>query len=175
MTRRRLAPTYHVEALDPFHRLKSFGTSAEPSSAYLRRQARNDVRTKTAAVFVLTREDRRVCGFYALTAHVTHLQNVWPEIARRLPRCPNLSTTLLQHLAIRRNCAPEWKEFLLLDALRRAQEVAPRTGSVGVVIYLRDQLHRDEEDFYLRYGFQHLSHDRFWLPMTTIAEALGAE
>ena len=102
-----------------------------------------------------------------------HLQNVWPEVARQLPHCPDLSTTLLQHLAIRSDCAPECKEFLLLDALRRAQEVAPRTRSVAVVVNLRDQRSEAEEKFYSSYGFQELSLSRLFLPMTTIAEAFG--
>ena len=162
-----------IEALGPHHRLRSFSSGYRASDEYLRRQARNDMRARTAATFLLTRYERSVYGFYALTAHVTHLQNVMPEVARQLPRCPNLSTTLLQHLAIRRDCAPEWKEFLLLDALRRALSVAPQTGSVAVVVNLRDQRSGEEEKFYSSYGFQSLLLDRLFLPMTTIAEALA--
>ena len=175
MTRARPAPSFWVEALGADHRLDRFACSSATSGAYLRRQARNDLRTRTAAVFVLMREYRRVYGFYALTAHVVHLQNVWPEVARQLPRSPNLSTTLLQHLAVRSDCSPECKEFLLLDALHRAHSVALRTGSVAVVVNLGDRRDAGEEEFYLGYGFQELLQDRLWLPMKTVAQLFAGE
>ena len=69
-----------------------------------------------------------------LSAHVVHLQALAPEIASQLPRAPVLATTLLQHLAVSREATAETKELLLLDALRRALVLAPRTGSCAVVV-----------------------------------------
>lgn len=107
-----------------------------------------------------------------------HLQALAPEIASQLPRAPVLATTLLQHLAVSREATAETKELLLLDALRRALVLAPRTGSCAVVVNVHtnwgEDLEEDgEERFYSRYGFLDLSEERMsraWLPMQTVAK-----
>jgi len=64
--------------------------------AYLRETASQDVKRKYAACYVLIeRSTGKVAGFYTLSAHSIPLNDVAPELAKKLPRYPSMPVVLI--------------------------------------------------------------------------------
>ena len=140
---------------------------------YLRTQALQDLRRRVSAVFVLTPlGQRRVLGYYTLSAPSLDLGRLPLEVRRKLPRYPEVPATLLGRLAVDRSCrggGMRLGEHLLVDALRRSLEVSAQVASYAVVVDVVS-VQPDPIGFYLRYGFQALPDQprRLFLPMATI-------
>ncbi len=162
-----------IEPLSSQHDQAAFACGAEPLDRYLKQQATQDVRSHTAAVFVLTASDAsRIIGFYTLSAFAILLNELPEEMRKRLPRYPQVPTVLLGRLAVDQQYAGQgWGKVLLLDALRRSLEQASQIAAMAVVVDAKDSAART---FYERYGFQRLgrSEDRLFLPMKMIAQVL---
>lgn len=113
----------------------------------------------------------RIAGYYTLS-NVTILLDELPEqLARRLPKYPNLPATLLGRLAVDQDYKGRGLGGqLLFDALIRAFHVSSNVGSMAVVT---DPKNEEAQSFYERYGFEPLAttgRPRLFLPMGTIAK-----
>jgi predicted GNAT family N-acyltransferase len=161
-------PAYRVELLDRKHDRAGFSCGVDALDRYLRKQARQDAERRVAAVFVLTPDGRAVAGFYTLSALTVRLGRLPADVARKLPRYPDVPGTLIGRLAISfRHRGQGLGEFLLLDALHRALEHSRSVASFAVVVDAKDE---DAARFYLKYGFIPLvdTPNRLFLPMATI-------
>lgn len=159
---------YRFEPLGASHDRASFSCGVEPLDRYLRRQARQDVEKHAAAVFVLTPDSRIVAGYYTLSACAIRLGQLPSEVARKLPRYPDVPATLIGRLAVSADHrGRRLGALLLLDALRRALEHSRSVASVAVVVDAKDEGARS---FYLKYGFLPLADisNRLFLPMAAI-------
>jgi predicted GNAT family N-acyltransferase len=159
---------YRFEPLGASHDHASFSCGVEPLDRYLRRQARQDVEKRVAAVFVLTPDSRTVVGYYALSACAIRLGQLPSEVARRLPQYPDVPATLIGRLAVSADHrGRRLGELLLLDALRRALEHSRSVASFAVIVDAKDEAARS---FYLKYGFIPLAgiSNRLFLPMAAI-------
>ena len=170
------AAEYRVEPLNKAkHRREKFACEAPELTAYLRTQARKEIEAKTSACFVMVpiAEPGRIAGFYTLSAATIELTKLPTELARRLPRYPNLPATLLgrlaRDLAFRRQGIGE---LLLVSALRRALDNTREVGSVAVITDPKDE---NAADFYRRYGFRAIAtaEQRLMLPMAEIQALIG--
>jgi len=160
-----------IEALAREHERSSFSSGAEELDRYLREQASQDLRRHMAAVFV-AHEARRVVGYYTLSATAIELSELPEDLARRLPRYPQVPATLLGRLATDRSWQGQGLgERLLIDAVFRS--LASEIGSYAVVVDARDEA---AARFYRRYGFMPLgrSEHRMFLPMATVARLHSA-
>ena len=133
---------------------------------YLKTQAGQDVRRKTNAVFVLSRdtEPDRVLGYYTLSAMAVSQGEV-PEAARKhVPRYPRVSCTLIGRLAVAKDQQGQrLGSILLADALQRAFESASTVGSSMVIV---DALDEAAAGFYAAHGFARLPDSlRLLMPM----------
>jgi predicted GNAT family N-acyltransferase len=93
-----------------------------------------------------------------------------PEIARKLPRYPQLSVTLLGRLAVDEGLTGQGMgQFLLMDALHRSLQAAAGIAAMAVVVDAKDA---SAADFYRHFGFipLNLSVSRLFLPMMTVAK-----
>lgn len=121
-----------------------------------------------AAVFVLA-EGATVIGYYTLSSFSVSPGDLPPEVARKLPRYPNLPATLIGRLAVDAKFHKQgFGERLLIDALKRSLVNTAEIGSVAVVVEAETE---NAIAFYLSYGFVQLPDrpSKLFLPMKTIA------
>lgn len=170
-----LRAAYHIEPLDKSHARESFRCGHAALDRYLQQQARQDVLNQVAAVFVAVEpSSRQVVGYHTLSASTVNVAEVPPDIAKRLPRYPQLPVTLLGRLAVdERFRGKGLGQFLLMDALHRSQQAAAGIAAMAVVVDAKDET---ASAFYQRYGFAPLNAraGRLFLPMKTIATLFQA-
>ncbi|HZT56387.1 MAG TPA: GNAT family N-acetyltransferase, partial [Burkholderiaceae bacterium] len=130
-----------VEPLGRQHDRTSFQCGAEALDRYLKQQARQDADKRVAAPFVAVRpRHTRVLGYYTLSASVLTLADLPDDLARKLPRYPQLPVTLLGRLAVDQSTKGQGLgEHLLLDALRRSLAHADHIAAMAVVVDAKDE------------------------------------
>lgn len=161
-----------VEPLGRQHDRTAFHCGAEALDRYLKQPARQDADKRVAAPFVaVSPPGARVLGYYTLSASVLTLADLPDELARKLPRYPQLLVTLLGRLAVDQSAKGQGLgEHLLLDALRRSLAHADQIATMAVVVDAKDN-----GAVYLQYGFLRLQSQPRWLfvPMRSVAQLLG--
>ena len=163
-----------VEPLGRQHDRTAFHCGAEELDRYLKQQARQDADKRVAAPFVAVRPPETVVlGYYTLSASVLTLTDLPDELARKLPRYPQLPVTLLGRLAVDQATKGQGLgEHLLLDALHRSLTHADQIAAMAVVVDAKDE---NAAAFYQHYGFIPLQNQprRLFVPMRSIAQLLG--
>ncbi len=163
-----------VEPLGRQHDRAAFDCGADALDRYLKQQARQDAEKRVAAPFVAVRlPDTRVLGFYTLSASVLTLADLPNELARKLPRYPQLPVTLLGRLAVDQSTKGQGLgEHLLLDALQRSLAHADQIAAMAVVVDAKDE---SAVSFYRHYGFLTLQAQpsRLFVTMRLVAQLLG--
>lgn len=163
-----------VEPLGRLHDRKAFECGSEALDRYLKQQARQDADKRVAAPFVAVRPpDVRALGYYTLSASVLTLADLPDELARKLPRYPQLPVTLLGRLAVDRSTKGQGLgEHLLLDALHRSLAHADQIAAMAVVVDAKDD---SAASFYRHYGFLTLQAQpsRLYVPMRLVEQLLG--
>jgi GNAT superfamily N-acetyltransferase len=161
----------YVASLEKAHDRKSFDCGNEDLNRYLREQARQDAEKRVAAPFVLTQPgNHTVLGFYTLSASIIPVEELPPDLMKRLPRYGQLPVTLLGRLAVDRTVGGQGiGEFLLVDALRRSLEGAHQIAAMAVIVDAKDDR---AESFYRHFDFLPFQQTplRLFLPMTQIAK-----
>lgn len=141
---------------------------------YLRQLARQDADKRVAAPSVaVSPPDTHVLGYYTLSASVLTLIDLPEELARKLPRYPQLPVTLLGRLAVDQSTKGRGLgEHLLLDALHRSLAHADQIAAMAVVVDAKDE---SAASFYRHYGFIPLQAQpsRLFVPMRLAATLLG--
>lgn len=165
-----LAPQYIVP-LEKSHDRKAFDCGNEELNRYLREQARQDAEKRVAAPFVLTQPGSpTVLGFYTLSSSIILVQELPPDLMKRLPRYGQLPVTLLGRLAVDLTvCKQGVGEFLLVDALRRSFEGAQQIAAMAVIVDAKD---KGAENFYRHFDFLPFQQTplRLFLPMDQVAK-----
>lgn len=159
-----------IEPLGPRHDRASFSCGNEVLDAYLRTQAGQDLRKHAAVPFVITEDGKTIAGYYTLSQFAVELDAVPEEIAKKLPKYPMVSATLLGRLAVSAAfCGKRLGEMLLMDALHRSLELSKHVASAAVVV---DAKNDSAVSFYKKYGFLELPkiERRLFLPMGTIEQ-----
>ena len=156
------------------HNRTAFHCGAEPLDRYLKQQARQDADKRVAAPFVAVNPpDTRVLGYYTLSASVLTLADLPDELARKLPRYPQLPVTLLARLAVDESTKGQGLgEHLLMDALHRSLAHADQIAAMAVVVDAKDE---SAAAFYRHFGFLTLQAQpsRLFVPMRRVAQLLG--
>ena len=134
---------------------------------YLAKYARQDVKRKASAVFVLVNraDPNRVIAFYTLCATSVLLSELPEEMTKKLPRYPEIPAILVGRLARDINF-PGVGELLLSDAITRCVRVANDIAASLIVI---DSKGDAATRFYEKFGFLSLPKldGRLFLPMQT--------
>ncbi len=163
---------YLTVPLHTSHKKEHFHSNNELLNTYFHFQAKQDVKRKLAACFVLVDDDHVVKGFYTLSNAGIPREVVPDEIKNKLPKTyTSLPTTLLGRLAVDRNYSRQGLgELLLLDALKRSYDTSiNNVASMAVIV---DPIDESAVRFYKKYGFiELLDSGKMFLPMKTI-EAL---
>ncbi|PZR28517.1 MAG: GNAT family N-acetyltransferase [Citrobacter freundii] len=156
-------------ALGGIHEKEKFQCGKPLLDDYLHKQAKQDIKRKLSACFVLA-DQQSVKGYYTLSTASLDRAQLPPEVIKKLPPSyTNLPMTLLGRLAV----SVEWQrqgigELLLVDALKRCYLASLQVGSMAVIV---DPIDEDAVKFYDRYGFIRLSDSgKMLLPMATVAQ-----
>ena len=163
--------SFRIEHLDPArHRREDFNCESAELTAFLRQRARKEMDARVSACFVLVPESDpgRIAGYYTLSQTSVTLAKLPGEMAKKLPRYPEVGATLIGRLA--RDLA--WKgqdvgRLLLVNALRRTVRMSDEVGAVVVVTDPKDAKARA---FYERFGFRALDERRLFIPMRELVE-----
>jgi hypothetical protein len=161
------------EPLAKHHDRQTFRCGDAELDEYLRERAGQDMRRRVAAVFVAVPQDQpqRVGGFYTLSSASIVLEDLPPEITKRLPRYPTVPAILLGRLA-RDVGFPGLGKLLLVDALARSLRSCEEVAAAVVLV---DAKHDAARRFYARYGFEEVPRkpNRMFLPMKTVEKLLA--
>ncbi len=166
------SPDLHIVPLGDEHDRAAFDCGVESLNRYLQTQARQDLRRRANAVFVLGSVDEPACilGYYTLCALAVSQGDVPTTARKHVPRYPLVSATLIGRLAVARDMqGHRLGAVLLADALQRAFESAGTVGSSMVVV---DALNEAAAGFYEAHGFTRLpDSSRLILPMVLAGSA----
>lgn len=125
-------------------------------------------RKDLARVYVLVAAgETTVKGYYALSSHTVGFEALPEDQAKGLPRI-DMPVVLIGRLAVDRSTQGQGLgEFLLIDALRRAEYLANKVGIRAVEVHAINDAARQ---FYEKYGFLSLQDDpqHLFLPMHVI-------
>jgi ribosomal protein S18 acetylase RimI-like enzyme len=113
---------------------------------------------------------REIAGYYTLAGYSVSPGELPPNVAKKLPRYPQLPAAMLGRLAIAENYKGQGLgEHLLLDAMKRSLDQSRVMGLFALFVDAKDD---NAADFYRRYEFIPLPTNplRLFLPMKTIAD-----
>jgi predicted GNAT family N-acyltransferase len=149
-----LAPQFRViEPLGKQHGplRAAFSCGAEPLDRYLKQQASQDAKNRVAAPYVLVSDDNRIAGYDTLSSTNIRVDDLPPDLQRKLPRYPTIGATLLGRLARDLSFRGQGVgELLLIDALKLALMMSRRIASVAVLVEAKDD---NAVRFYSGFGF----------------------
>jgi GNAT superfamily N-acetyltransferase len=116
--------------------------------------------------------ERRILGYYTLSAYGVRPAELSPEIAKKLPKYPLIPTTLLGRLAVSQaHQGMKLGTLLLMDVLHRSLRNSTQVASVGVVA---EAINDAARRFYLHHEFISLAEPRkLFIAMRTIQKAFG--
>jgi predicted GNAT family N-acyltransferase len=161
---------YLTVPLDSKHKKSEFTCGNTYLDNYIQKQAKQDIKRKLSACFVMTNEENEIKGFYTLSNAGIPREVIPEEIKKKLPRAyESLPVTLLGRLAIsEKNKGQGLGKLLLIDALKRSLEVSKVIGSMAVIV---DPIDENAVKFYIRFGFISLPDSKkMFLPMKTIEQ-----
>ena len=165
---------WRIEALAKRHERAGFACGAEVLDRYLHQQARQDADKHVAAPFVLIEPPGfEVLGYYTLSASIVDVTDIAADLAKKLPRYPQLPVTLIGRLAVHERLKGQGAgALLLMDALHRSLTHSAEIAAMAVVVDAKDDA---AARFYRHFNFQPLQRDarRMYLPMKTVAAILG--
>lgn len=156
--------------LAPQHNRADFTCGNAHLDNYFRKQAKQDIKRKLAACFVLSDADNHVKGFYTLSNAGISRRYIPEDISKKLPRAyDSLPVTLLGRLAINeKDKGKGLGKLLLVDALKRSYDVSQVIGSMAVVV---DPIDENAVAFYKRFGFITLPDSgKMFLSMKTVEQ-----
>jgi GNAT superfamily N-acetyltransferase len=162
--------SYTFEALED-HDRSAFSCGVPELDGYLRERASQDAKRKVAAPFVMINQERRILGYYTLSAYGVRLAELPPDLSKKLPKYPLIPATLLGRLAVSQDYqGQKLGSLLLMDALHRSWWTSTQVASVGVVA---EAINEAAKQFYLHHEFVPvLEHSRkLFIAMTTIQKS----
>jgi predicted GNAT family N-acyltransferase len=162
--------SYLTILLNASHKKKDFNCGKPLLDDYLYMQAKQDVKRRLSACFVLEGDQGIVKGYYTLSSASIKKDTLPETIVKKLPPAyGDLPVTLLGRLAIDNTYRGQrLGELLLLDALRRCYDASLNIGSMAVIV---DPIDNDAVQFYLKYGFIALPDSgKMFIPMVTVSE-----
>jgi ribosomal protein S18 acetylase RimI-like enzyme len=93
--------SFVIEELSPSHERRQFSCGIASLDRYFEVQAGQDVRKRYTNCYVAVSEsNRRVAGYYTLSATSISAADLPPDLLRRLPRYPTVPGALIGRLAI---------------------------------------------------------------------------
>ena len=91
--------------LAPLHQRSDFSYGESKLDEYIKIRASKDVRNAYASVIIASPADRpeKIAGFYTLSAASVNLDRVPEDLAKKLPRYPEIPAIRIGRLAVNRD------------------------------------------------------------------------
>lgn len=140
-----------IELLSRGHNRESFDCGEERLNDYIHKQASQDMKKHMAAVYVAMPRinPSQVIGFYTLSAAQVIFSDLPNEVAKSLPRYPNVPAYRIGRLAVdKEHQGRGVGAMLLMDALFRCLN-----KEIPVVAVIVDAKNDHATSFYKKYGF----------------------
>lgn len=146
-----------IQRLSREHERSGFDCGQPSLNEWLQLRAGQFERKDLARTFVAIRShETAVRGYYALATHQVRYEALPAEQAKGLPNI-DVPVVLIGRLAVDRSAQGQGLgSLLLLDALRRVQQISNQVGIRAVEV---DALDEGARRFYLRFGFMSLRDD----------------
>ncbi len=161
---------FSIEKLNRTHARQAFSCGISSLDHYLHQSASQDEKRHIAVTYILHDDHlKKIVGFYTLSSMTIALNELPPDIARKLPHYSLIPATLIGRLAVDVNYQKQGQgELLLIDALHRAHKLSQDIASYAVVV---DAINQKAAEFYRKYGFINLEmqKDKLFLSMKSIA------
>jgi GNAT superfamily N-acetyltransferase len=119
---------------------------------YLHKQAKQDIKKKISACFILSDDDIKIKGYYTLSNTSINKDELPARVIKKLPTSyTNLPATLLGRLAVDSSFKGQGiGTMLLMDALKRSYDNLTTMTSMSVIV---DPLDDEAVAFYDHFGF----------------------
>jgi len=134
------------------HKKSEFSSGNVWLDNYIRKQAKQDIKRKLSACFVMLNEFNEIKAYYTLSNAGIPREVIPDDIKKRLPKSyTSLSVTLLGRLAVDTKYKGQGLgKMLLIDALKRSYEASKTIGSMAVIV---DPVDENATKFYDKFGF----------------------
>ena len=163
--------SYLTVPLDSRHDRENFSCGKDLLDNYFWRQAKQDVKRKLSACFVLIdKESKKLSGYYTLSSNSISHDLIPDSFKKKLPKSYlSIPTILLGRLAVDKDFQGKCiGKILLIDSLKRCFDTSDSIGAFAVIV---DPLDKEAERFYDKYGFIKLPDSgKMFIPMITIKE-----
>lgn len=155
---------HSVTALGKVHDINGFDCGTLALNTWLKEIAKQHKSKFLSQTFILVNDaaPATVIAFYALAVRsFTGTEHLPENIAKKLPKqVPGLT---LARLAVAHSEKKQGHgETMLVNAMKRARDVAENVGGYALFVDAKDQ---ESADFYKKYGFTPLQSDPFTLFM----------
>jgi GNAT superfamily N-acetyltransferase len=155
---------HSVNALGAVHDVNGFDCDTPALNTWLKETAKQHKNKFLSQTFVLVDDamPATIVAFYAMAVRsLTGTERLPENMAKKLPRqVPGLT---LARLAVARSEKKQGHgETMLIDAMKRARDVAGNVGGYALFVDAKDQ---DAANFYKKYGFTPLPSDPLTLFM----------
>jgi GNAT superfamily N-acetyltransferase len=154
---------FQITALGKEHDRSGFNCGVASLDRYLKEQAAQDTRRRFASCYVALTETKRVAGYYTLSSADLPLIDLPEDMARKLPRYPNVPSVLLGRLAVDQDFKKQGLGGVLLaDAVQRVRR--SEIASFGLLVDAKDE---SAKYFYQNHSFVPLpeSPHKLFLPL----------
>jgi ribosomal protein S18 acetylase RimI-like enzyme len=163
--------SYLTSLLAANHEKAGFSCGNDLLDNYLRKQAKQDMKRKLSACFVLSDNDKEIKGYYTLSSASIQRSQLPESVVKKLPPSYNdLPVTLLGRLAVDIKFKGQGiGKLLLIDALRRSYETS--ITSIAAMAIVVDPTDDEAISFYSKYGFISLPDSgRMFIAMNTVEQ-----
>jgi GNAT superfamily N-acetyltransferase len=132
---------------------KNFDCGEAVLNDYLKTKISKDVERRANQPVLAVNAKKEVLGFYTLSASSVEFATFPASLKSKIAPYP-VSVALIGRLAVDNSMKGQGLgKVLLFHAIDRAEEVGKKMGVRAVVV---DAKNKSAEDFYLKYGFDHL-------------------
>jgi len=173
-----------LEMADPDWKIEPFGKQYDRTqfdcgvpvlNDWLITKVRQFEKKNLARTYVLiVPGESQIKGYYTLSNHTVIYEDLPEDQSKGLPRI-DMPVVLIGRLAVDRSIQGEHLgEFLLIDALRRAEYLSRKIGVRAVEV---DAIDENAKRFYIKYGFLPLTDDpcHLFMPMHVIRQLVPSE
>jgi GNAT superfamily N-acetyltransferase len=144
--------SYITSLLSSTHSRENFFCGKEMLDNYLHKQAKQDIKRKVSACFILSDDEIKIKGYYTLSNTSINRDLLPASVIKKLPPSYiNLPATLLGRLAVDSSFKGQGiGTMLLIDALKRSYDNLTTMASMAVIV---DPLDEEAVAFYHHFGF----------------------
>lgn len=154
--------------LSSTHSREDFSCGKEMLDNYIHKQAKQDVKRKVSACFILSDDEIKIKGYYTLSNTSINRDLLPASVIKKLPPSYiNLPATLLGRLAVDSSFKGQGiGTMILMDALKRSYDNLTTMASMAVIV---DPLDEAAVAFYHHFGFILLPDSgKMFIPMTQL-------